>query len=403
MAKLQSLAATLAASVLLFIPATAAAAPVTVNVRVEGATGTVFEGPVTTDAHMVDGGDGTGQHPCDGTNMGANPTPGPTQTGAMDDAAHANGFSWEGGWDEFGSGYSDFFIHRIGSQSDDPSNNYWYLVRNWTGLQTGGCQQEVQNGDDLLFALTGDASDPFGTWPLLELRGTPATAATGQSFSVHVYQHDGSGAPATDAAGATVGGQTTGSDGTASISFDAPGRKTLKAERPKTIRSNAQTVCVYVPGSGDCGTEKAPDNSQPTTTTDQPASPAPAPVAKDTIAPVIHVTSPAAGKDYPIGPRVLSGGVDEAGGIAQVFLRLRATDGGNLTSASRCRWFSGKRGVFTHRTVPCSKARFFRIGTSAKISYLLPARLRHGKYVLDVKVLDRAYNAGRASVPFGVR
>ena len=39
----------------------------------------------------------------------------------------------------------------------------------------------------------------------------------------------------------------------------------------------------------------------------------------------------------------------------------------------------------------------------AKFSYLLPARLRHGKYVLDVKVLDRAYNAGRASVPFGVK
>ena len=86
-----------------------------------------------------------------------------------------------------------------------------------------------------------------------------------------------------------------------------------------------------------------------------------------------------------------------------MFLRLRATNGGDLTAASKCRWFSGKRGVFTHRTVPCAKARFFRVGPSAKFSYLLPARLGHGKYVLDVKVLDRAYNAGRASVPFGVK
>jgi hypothetical protein len=59
--------------------------------------------------------------------------------------------------------------------------------------------------------------------------------------------------------------------------------------------------------------------------------------------------------------------------------------------------------VFTHRTVPCSRARFFRVGTDTRFSYLLPARLRKGKYVLDVKVLDRAYNAGRSSVPFGVK
>ena len=49
------------------------------------------------------------------------------------------------------------------------------------------------------------------------------------------------------------------------------------------------------------------------------------------------------------------------------------------------------------------KARFFRLGANPKFSYLLPSRLGKGKYVLDVKVLDRAYNAGRASVPFRVK
>ena len=166
--------------------------------------------------------------------------------------------------------------------------------------------------------------------------------------------------------------------------------------------SNAATVCVYVPGSGDCGTDKAPDNTQTTTPTATPA-PVPAPAVKDTTPPVVHVSSLTPNKTYDRGPRVLSGTVDESGGIAQVFLRLRATDGGNLTAASRCRWFSGKRGVFTHRTVPCAKARFFRVGTDSKFSYLLPARLGRGKYVLDVKVLDRAYNAGRSAVPFKVR
>jgi hypothetical protein len=155
-------------------------------------------------------------------------------------------------------------------------------------------------------------------------------------------------------------------------------------------------VCVYVPGSGDCGTDKGQDSTPVTTT-------APAPAVKDTTAPVVHVGSPTAGKTYSRGPRLLTGDVDEAGGIAQVFLRLRASDGGKMTAASRCRWYSGKRGVFTRRTVPCSKARFFRAGTNAKFSYLLPSRLGKGKYVLDVKVLDKSYNAGRAAVPFAVK
>jgi hypothetical protein len=165
------------------------------------------------------------------------------------------------------------------------------------------------------------------------------------------------------------------------------------------VRSNAATVCVYVPGSGDCGTDKGADPNSAT----PESTPQPVPAVKDTTAPVIHITSLTPGKTYSSGPRELAGTVNEAGGIAQVFLRVRATDGGNLTAASRCRWFSGKRGVFTHRTVPCSKARFFRIGTDPNFSYLLPSRLAKGKYVLDVKVLDRAYNAGRTAVPFKVK
>src|SRR5204863_5330292 len=123
----------------------------------------------------------------------------------------------------------------------------------------------------------------------------------------------------------------------------------------------------------------------------------------DTTPPVIDLTTIQNGKTYTTGPRVLAGDVDESGGIAQVFLRLQASDGGDLTSASKCRWFSGKRGVFTHRTVPCSRARFFRIGTNPKFSYLLPSRLGKGRYVLDVKVLDRAYNAGRTTIAFKVK
>jgi hypothetical protein len=402
MPKLLSLAALLAASAALAVASPAFAAPATVTVRVEGTSQTFFEGPVTTDAHQVDGHDGTGAHDCNGLNN-ANPNnyagAGPTVTGAFDDASKLGPFSWMGTYGDFG--IDDFFIHSVGSDRDaDNSGTYWTLFRNWVVLNTGGCQEQVQPGDNVLIARIGfDANNNYAPYPTLELRGAPTRAAVGEAFTVHVLQHDATGA-ATDASGATVAGRTTGSDGNASVSFDSSGVKTFKADRSGSVRSNAATVCVYTPGSGECGTETAPGQ---TTTTDTSPVVQPAPAVKDTTPPVIKITSLTPGKTYGLGPRELAGEVDESGGIAQVFLRLRATDGGDLTAASRCRWFSAKRGVFTHRTVPCSKARFFRLGTNPRFSYLLPSRLGKGRYVLDVKVLDRAYNAGRMTVPFGVK
>jgi hypothetical protein len=387
MPKLQSLAALVAASAALAVAAPAFAAPATVNLRVEGSTQTLFEGPITTDAQTLTK-DSSGPHKCDGTNKGTNPTPGPTMTGAMNDGVTANAFTRDATWDP---GFDDFFINRIGPDTNTGAPDYqpyWGYFLNGVSSTLGGCQQQVHQGDDVLFAYAN-----YGQ-PLLELSGAPARAATGESFTVTVQQNDGNGnrvpAPA-----AAVEGQTTDAAGHATLSFGDAGEHRFKATRSDAVRSNAATVCVYVPGSGDCGTDKP---AAPTTPTPAPQAP-----VKDTTPPTIELATLTPGKAYARGPRVLAGDVKDAGGIAQVFLRLRATNGGALTSASRCRWFSGKRGVFTHRTVPCSKARFFRLGANPHFSYLLPSRLRTGKYVLDVKVLDRAYNAGRSAVPFSVK
>jgi hypothetical protein len=386
MPKLHPLAAVLAASVALVAAAPVVAAPVTVNLRIEGATKTHFEGPVTTDVKTVRG------ELCDGTQDPSNTTPAPTMQGALDDASLTGALTWEGAWDP---GYQDFFVTKINDE-DTPSDfsQSWALLQNWKYTPGGGCHMQVHQGDELLFAFT-DYVKQF-----LQLTGAPTRAATGESFQVTVNRQDGNGTSVPEP-GASVAATTTDATGHATVSFADAGTHTFKATSANTIRSNAATVCVYVPGSGDCGTEKA----QPTQTTEptpQP-QPQPAPAVKDTTPPEIKIESLTPGKTYSPGPRLLAGAADDAGGIAQVFLRLRATDGGNLTATSRCRWFSGKRSVFTHRTVPCSKARFFRLGTNPKFSYLLPSRLRKGKYVLDVKVLDRAYNAGRMAVPFKVK
>ena len=50
--------------------APALAAPATVNVRVEGPVGTIWDAPVTTNGHAIEK-DHFGPQPCDGTNNGA--------------------------------------------------------------------------------------------------------------------------------------------------------------------------------------------------------------------------------------------------------------------------------------------------------------------------------------------
>ena len=69
--------------------------PTAVNLRIEGAEKTIFEGSVITRGHNVTT-DSGGTHICDGTNNGANPTPGPTCTSALDNAAKLHGFAFDG-------------------------------------------------------------------------------------------------------------------------------------------------------------------------------------------------------------------------------------------------------------------------------------------------------------------
>lgn len=66
-----------------------------VNLRIEGAEKTIFEGPIVTYGHNVTTASG-GTHPCDGTNNNANPTPGPTCTSALDNASKLEKFPWDG-------------------------------------------------------------------------------------------------------------------------------------------------------------------------------------------------------------------------------------------------------------------------------------------------------------------
>jgi hypothetical protein len=227
----------------LALPGTALAAPISVNLRVEGRDSTIFDAPVTTDGHDVTTAKG-GTHHCDGTNGGENPTPGPTPTAALDDAAHQNGFIIDGDYGNFG--IDDFFLDRIAGDTLDPNSQFWSLWINFAASDLGGCQKRISQGQDVLWGYA-DFSGPHSAARALKLTG-PTSATTGVPMQVKVV--DGSnGHPES---GARVGGTTTGPTGVATLTFPNPGVFRLKAEHEETIRSNSLIVCADPPGAAPC-------------------------------------------------------------------------------------------------------------------------------------------------------
>jgi hypothetical protein len=227
----------------------AVAAPVSVNLRAEGSTRTLYDGPVTTDGHDVTTQTG-GTHKCDGTNgvPPANPTAGPSATAALDDGARLGGFDFDGGYN---TGFDDFLIDRIGSDSGT-ANEFWGVYVNSIASQVGGCQQRVNQGDEVLWAYSA-----FGA-PLLHLAG-PGSAQTGQGVSVRVTNETGAAEP-----GASVGGALSAADGTATLSFADAGIYRLKADRAGAVRSNTVVLCVDPPGADPCSsTDKTPPTVSP--------------------------------------------------------------------------------------------------------------------------------------------
>lgn len=143
------LAALVTAVVFATTAVTAAAPPVeaaVVSLQVESSTAPdpLFDGTVETLPHEVDGGDGSGGHPCWGP-PGA--TPAPTATGALDDAMRAAAISWRGNWDP---SFQDFFIDRVGPYASASPDRYWSLTVNGR-FSAGGCLTRVADGDAIRF------------------------------------------------------------------------------------------------------------------------------------------------------------------------------------------------------------------------------------------------------------
>jgi hypothetical protein len=273
------------------------ATPTRVNVRIEGATRTLFEGPIWTVGHEVEASSDTTARSCNGIDTldPQNTQPGPTSTAASVDAMSIIGETFNGKWY---SGFGDYLITRWGPDREQNGESWGILVNN-VFTNVGGCQYELGTGNEVLWVYNAFAARPFlALLPVADHytsgpRPLTATAELGKPFEVEVleYSDEEEDIPpaepqrngATPFTGADVspvrtseqGYQTvyiggpgtvmTNAAGKASITFTTPGWHRIKATKldqygnEAVIRSNRLDVCVPALGQTDCGTQPVED------------------------------------------------------------------------------------------------------------------------------------------------
>lgn len=370
----------------------ALAAPITVNLRVEGSTATLYEGPITTEAILDPPGISTEAskeaHPCDVKDNGSNGgygTAAATPTTALYDAAVARGLTFNAEWS---TEFNDFNTLQVGEDIANSHKNgeYWGYAINFTTAELGGCQIRLAPGSEVLWAYNF-----FGLPHLLSLTG-PASVDAGKPFSMRVVDGQ-TGQPISGAAigemtaGVTTtipGSSTTDANGNATITLAHVGTVTLKATQPESVRSNGLVVCVHNGNDGTCGTEKEAV-ACPATTSGcgggpvKKALPPPPPLPD-----MVRAGGVVNGHVYlrHRAPRILEGSVEVPLGNTLHEVRIALT----RSIHHRCFAFSGRRGAFVG--AGCHVMRFFDVADTTSFSYLLPAPLPAGRYVYDVEAVD---------------
>jgi hypothetical protein len=292
---MRTILATLAVAIPIFtvLAPQAAAAPATVDVRVEGRSETLFEGPILTDGHNVraasDAKAPAGGRRCNGLNNDQNPTPGPTPTAAAVDAMAILGEDFDGRW--YADPFEDYLVERWGPDAEDEgAGEFWGVGVNNVFTSVGGCQYQLDGGDEVLWAYDAFTGRPrLGLYPAGYSGGAvtlTASAELGEPFGVVVEAWEASGESEPPAApgrasaepfeGAAVapvvegpGGfeavdvdnsdaESTDGEGLASLAFDTVGWHRIKAAavgpggKETAVRSNRLDVCVYEMDPGEC-------------------------------------------------------------------------------------------------------------------------------------------------------
>lgn len=356
-----------AATSLAALPALATAAgPATVTVRVEGASETLLPPTQVTTSTAPVVKDGKPEDSCPGTDA----------IGALQ---IATGGDWSGSWFN-GLGYSLETV--LGETYSLSSTHYWTFWWNDRASEEAGiCSAEMKNGDSILFFPECDSECPAP--PSVLGMEAPSTAEPGGEVDVTVTSYSNPAGTPSPAAGATVAYEgdtaTTDSQGHVTLRLARTGEQLLRASAPGSIRTEAY-VCVHAGNDGTCGT-----------TAPTPGAPSPAPAVvpapyRGPYALVADVTSVLDGRHYARGhaPRLISGTIRSHSTVTGASLELRRSYRG------RCWAYEASRARFLRAR--CGTGRPFQVSTGANFSYLLPASLPPGRYVLDVTGTDAAGN-----------
>ncbi|HEY8583396.1 MAG TPA: hypothetical protein VIL49_10635 [Capillimicrobium sp.] len=354
-------------------PSVAHAVPVTV--RIAGDTAPARLGPVAV--NTVPGG-----------TFGPDSCPTGSAGGAIDLAVAQN-------WDR------DSFTQTIlGESHTFSANDYWSFWINETAAQQGICAYTPQPGDRLLMVATISGASFEPTIVPLSFGSAPSTATAGVPFQVTVRRHvsDGTTTTPTPIAGATVtagsASAVTDGAGVATLTVADPGTVQLVATAANSVSTDPRSLTVVAPAPAPAPTPTpepaTPDPvAPPAPPTPDPVTPAPITPVEDTTAPVSRLEEVRAGRTYRPrrAPRELAGRVTDNGSVTRVEVRLKRQVG------DRCWTFDGERERF--RRISCERdGAWFAVGTSADWSYLLPERLRQGRYAIAVRGADAAGNVG---------
>jgi hypothetical protein len=385
LASLSAVLFALAAFALAGAPSALASANVTV--RVEGIDKTLLAPTqVTTDAAASVVKDGNNEHSCSGASA----------AGALQ---LATGGSWSGEW--FGGfGYSAETIlgETHAFEPGAAANYFWSYWLDNKASSVGICEGELQAGESILFfpeCFSETGACPAPPNPLGV--SAPAVAERGAPLAVTVTSYDNVSGAASPAVGATVTGggasATTDALGHATLAIPQAGNIELQVSAPGSVRTET-TVCVHSGNDGTCGTTSPSGASIP--------APGVAAAYKGPYAVVARATGVQDGHFYPPGrgPKVLAGTIATHTGVASVELKLRRSYRG------RCFAYDGVSERF--KRARCGEGSFFSVGSTPSFSYLLPAALAPGRYVLDVQATDAAGNRttlarGTSRIVFYVR
>jgi len=352
------LAAAVLSVLALAAPSVAGAAPATVKLRIEGPTKTLFEGPVTTDVRQFRFTGDMTSYRCDGTDANGGPSaaPVPTRGAAVAEASERTPFTTKG---TFSTSLGSPSFSEIAGENvafDPDTNKFLGEYKNGQFSNFGSCGDPVTTGDDVLFAY-GDGSEQ-----LLALAG-PADAKSGDTVRLNVTDT----ATKAPVAGAAVGDRQTDAAGNVDVVVPETGLSQFKATKPGAIRSNRVEVRI-----------------------------------RDVVRPVGRVLGISEGQSFSrtAAPRQLHVSATDASGIKRVRLRLTRSYRG------KCQYLSGS--LERLRTTTCGRSFPFTASMEGDFTYLLPARLGPGRYVLDAIATYRASNRdllarGRSRIVFFVR